>query len=137
MSEKTAKCNDQPASERSCPDPAGSEPDDAELIEGVKALGEKYIQIKPELDYVAYRIRELQISRDLAQSNCKWLWDYAKRLTQWVEGPRHSHEEVREHNGRLKDTKVWAKFYSAVHKIGIRQKFNSQNVEDWHPSPRV
>jgi hypothetical protein len=26
MSEETAKCNDQPASERSCPDPAGSRP---------------------------------------------------------------------------------------------------------------
>ena len=25
MSNETAKCNDQPASERSCPDPAGSE----------------------------------------------------------------------------------------------------------------
>ena len=26
MSNETAKCNDQPASERSCPDPAGSDP---------------------------------------------------------------------------------------------------------------
>lgn len=115
------------AASKALPSSSGYDLDDAELVEGVKALGDKYIQIKPELDFVAYKIRELQIERDLAQSNCKWLWGYAEKLSRWVESPRHSHEEVRDHNGRLKDTKIWAKFYTAVRKIGIRQKFDSHN----------
>ena len=38
----------------------------------------------------------------------------ARDLVRWVESNRHSHEEIRDHNGRLKDTGRWAAFYSAV-----------------------
>lgn len=47
----------------------------------------------------------------------------ARDLIRWVEGPRHAHEEIRDHNGRLKDTGRWAEFYSAV------KALDSENAE--------
>ncbi len=49
-----------------------------------------------------------------------WLIEKAEKLVRWVESPRHTHEEVRDHNGRLKDTKIWVQFYIAVR--GIQRK---------------
>ena len=50
----------------------------------------------------------------------KWLIEAGEKLMRWVEAARHSHEEVRDHNGRLKDTGIWANFYTAVR--GIQRK---------------
>ena len=43
-----------------------------------------------------------------------------EKLIRWVESARHSHEEVRDHNGRLKDTGIWASFYVEVRGIQRR-----------------
>ena len=59
------------------------------------------------------RIEELENDK-------KFLIETGEKLVRWVESPRHSEEEVRDHNGRLKDTKVWAAFYVAVR--GIQRK---------------
>lgn len=49
-----------------------------------------------------------------------FLLETGEKLVRWVEAPRHNHEEVRDHNGRLKDTGIWASFYVAVR--GIQRK---------------
>ncbi len=61
-----------------------------------------------------------------------WLIEKGEKLVRWVEGPRHSHEEVRDHNGRLKDTGIWAQFYVAVRGIQRKDtpKPSGQNASD-------
>lgn len=56
-----------------------------------------------------------QLEKDKA-----WLLEKGEKLVRWVESPRHTHEEVRDHNGRLKDTGIWCQFYVAVR--GIQRK---------------
>jgi hypothetical protein len=62
---------------------------------------------------MAQRITELEIDK-----NC--LISAGEKLVRWVESNRHDHEEIRDHNGRLKDTGIWANFYTMVR--GIQRK---------------
>jgi hypothetical protein len=50
------------------------------------------------------------------------LLEDARLLVKLVESNRHSHEEVRDHNGRLKDTGVWARFYTSVRALDSENK---------------
>jgi hypothetical protein len=73
------------------------------------------------------RIEELENDK-------KFLIETGEKLVRWVESPRHTQEEVRDHNGRLKDTKIWAAFYVAVRGIQRKDKTLTradlpQNVE--------
>jgi hypothetical protein len=68
-----------------------------------------------EEECIQLRQRLAEVERDKA---C--LIEKSEKLVRWVESPRHTHEEVRDHNGRLKDTKIWVQFYIEVR--GIQRK---------------
>jgi FtsZ-binding cell division protein ZapB len=70
-------------------------------------------QLENDLKLAAEIITELERDK-------KWLIEVGEKLVRWVESPRHTREEVRDHNGRLKDTGIWASFYTAVR--GIQRK---------------
>lgn len=64
MSNETAKCNDQPATERSCPDPAGSRQSgdnvnmkvESKKVEGITSRGTKGFRFESNLE-VGMRVR--------------------------------------------------------------------------------
>ena len=70
-------------------------------------------QLDQDLKLAAEVITELERDK-------KWLIDAGEKLVRLVEGPRHSEEEYRDRVGRLKDTGIWANFYTAVR--GIQRK---------------
>jgi hypothetical protein len=70
-------------------------------------------KMERERTYLMDKVQELE--KDKA-----WLIEKGEKLVRWVESPRHTHEEVRDHNGRLKDTGIWCQFYVAVR--GIQRK---------------
>ena len=85
-------------------------------------------QMERERTYLMQKVQELE--KDKA-----WLIEKGEKLVRWVESPRHTHEEVRDHNGRLKDTGIWCQFYVAVR--GIQRKdsdgpISGQNAERIH-----
>lgn len=91
-----------------------------------KALG--YLKtLKQERDEsrAAYEAETLSTA-EMAKQICKLARDKAlllekgERLVRWVESNRHDHEEIRDHNGRLKDTGIWASFYTEVRGIQRR-----------------
>lgn len=56
----------------------------------------------------------------------------ARKLVRWVESNRHIHEEIRDHNGRLKDTGIWASFYSSVRALDSENEI-SEATEPHNP----
>lgn len=63
---------------------------------------------------------ELREKVESLEKEKAWLIEKGEKLVRWVESNRHTHEEIRDHNGRLKDTGIWAQFYIAVR--GIQRK---------------